>query len=218
MEECGKGWNSIAIWAGEIGSVCFVWFKLEVLTMNNSCGILICPWFLFKRLQPVRHLSFPAKLQAPDAFFRPLDDFIWISRWKSREDHQKEEGGRILGILWLFSGASWNTISGVSGWKTSLSTHVSTTTALWSGILDSISHDAKALAMHWLLYLYAKSFKKNGCNYNLALNWIWVIDVFSFPTIFSSSQFSDFLLSFTVIAKYQHLHPTMAYAFCRFEC
>lgn len=108
------------------------------------------PWFLFRRLQSVRHLSFPA----PDAFFRFLDEIN--SRWQSREDRQKEEGGGILDSLIFHFGQPTSKISSVSGWKTSFPTDVSTTTALGSGILDSISH-AKTLAMH---------------DYNLALNWM----------------------------------------------
>ena len=127
--------------AGEIGSIGFVAFKLEFLTLNNSCGILRQPMGLVVQKAPIGSTS---KLPSARSLFSLSR---WLhSRWQSREDHQKEEGGGILDSVMFHLGQPTSKISSVSGWKTSFPTDVSTTTALGSGILDSIRH-AKTLAM-----------------------------------------------------------------------
>lgn len=55
------------------------------------------PWFLFRRLQSVRHLSFPA----PDAFFRFLDDFI------PGDSQEKTTKKRKVGESWILSFFIW---------------------------------------------------------------------------------------------------------------
>lgn len=130
-----SGWNSTAIWGW--------WDRIHWFcgTLNNSCGILRQPMVLVVQKAPIGSTS---KLPSARSLFSLSR---WLhSRWQSREDHQKEEGGGILDSVMFHLGQPTSKISSVSGWKTSFPTDVSTTTALGSGILDSIRH-AKTLAM-----------------------------------------------------------------------